>query len=105
MRRTIFVVLALALSVMFVFPSFAADKPTDSKKTESVQGSKTAQIDLNSATEDQLKALPGIGEVYSKKIIAGRPYAKKDQLVSRNILPKGVYEKIKELVIAKQPKK
>jgi len=66
---------------------------------------KAKLVDINTASEAELKAVPGIGDSYAAKIIAGRPYAKKDQLKSRNILPGPVYEKTRDLIIAKQPTK
>jgi competence protein ComEA len=61
-----------------------------------------ALIDLNSASAAELKTLPGIADAYSAAIIKHRPYANKAQLKSRNVIPVGTYEKIKDKVIAKQ---
>ena len=62
------------------------------------------QLDINSATEKELEALPGIGDAYAAKIIAGRPYKAKSELTQKGIIPAGTYEKIKNRVVAKQPK-
>jgi DNA uptake protein ComE-like DNA-binding protein len=85
-----------------------AAKPTD-KKADSIpvgdKAVKGALVDINSATDAELKAIPGLGDAYVAKIVVGRPYANKTQLKSRNILPGPVYEKVKDLIIARQKKK
>jgi competence protein ComEA len=101
-RRLFAPVLACALLTgMALAQTKDAPKKAPAKVTDTAKKS-GALLDINSASEDQLKALPGIGPAYSAKIIAGRPYAKKDQLVSKSIVPQATYDKIKDSIIAKQ---
>ena len=99
MKTTKWILLLLTALALVAAPY---QTPKASKSPTSSTSSKL--IDINSASQDQLKALPGIGDAYSAAIIKNRPYANKSQLVSRKVIPQATYDKISSQIIAKQSK-
>ena len=99
-RVTLLATLLLAFTA-----SFAPAQTAKGKTAATTAASDKAPLDINTATADQLKAINGIGDAYAARIIAGRPYLAKNQLVTHGVLPAGTYNKIKDQIIAKQPKK
>jgi len=109
-------VLAMLITSLFVMATSAqnsnssgttgsnANSSTTKHKTTVPKPPAAPLIDINSASKSDLAALPGIGDVYSQKIIDGRPYKQKSELKTKNIIPAGVYSKIAGKIIAKQTK-
>jgi competence protein ComEA len=96
------IVLALVIGCMSGI-ALGDGKTTTTLKGATVNAAQAVKlVDINSASKEELEKLPGIGTAYSQKIINGRPYVKKDQLLSKNIVPQATYDKIKYLIIAKQ---
>lgn len=98
----------LALALLLSAPVIGTAQAHKTTRATATAKSSTAtgdKLDINTASADQLKAIPGIGDAYAKRIIDGRPYTAKNQLTSRGILPVAVYNKIKDQIIASRPKK
>lgn len=106
MKTTRFASALVALAAFALFGVLpAAIAQTKPAAKPAAQAMSATLVDLNTATKDQLKALPGVGDVYAQKIIDGRPYANKTQLKTKSIVPAATYTKIAKLVIANQPAK
>jgi competence protein ComEA len=100
MLRLIACLIALTFTLASVSPALAQAKSDPAPKSSTSM--KKEPLDINTASPDDLKVLPGIGDAYAKKIVEGRPYKRKDELVQKKIVPQATYDKIKDQVVAKQ---
>ncbi len=88
-------------SVVLLLTAFAAIRASIAQTAKAAATTATALLDINTATKDQLKALPGIGDAYADKIIEGRPYTAKNQLTQKKIIPAAAYAQIQAMIIAR----
>jgi DNA uptake protein ComE-like DNA-binding protein len=100
MNKLTRLILVLAAAFSLMAAPQTADKAPSKMAPKSAPA--TTLLDINSATAEQLDALPGIGKAYSEKIIKNRPYRAKNELLDKKIIPAATYAKIKDLIIAKQ---
>ena len=99
-RKSILHLVAMAAVAATLLAVPAVTTAAQASRPASHRAMSVSPVDINTATEAELRAVPGIGSVYAKRIVASRPYTSKDQLVSKGVLPQGIYDKVKGYLVA-----
>ena len=99
--RSLYVILlAVVLATSFGWPAYAADTKSRTERRGTADDSRAATVDINTATAEELDALPGVGKATAKKIVDNRPYSSKRDLLDKKIISQGTYDKIKDRIVA-----
>ncbi len=97
---------AALVFALAALPATSAVSQTAARNSPSMSPStKLGSMDINTASVDQLRTLPGIGDTYARRIVQNRPYSSKNQLVSKGVLPRNVYDKVQNMIVANHVKK
>ncbi len=110
MRRLIALLVALVFAAGLatapvVLAQTAKTPKADADKAATIEkGASKSKLDVNTASESELRELPGVGDAYAKRIVENRPYKRKDELVRKGVVPQATYDKIKDQIIAHQVK-
>lgn len=102
MRKTWIVSLLLLALTLTFSPARSVAQSSAAPQSAKASAASAEKLDINSATKEQLQALPGIGDAYSQKIVNNRPYRTKRDLVTKKVIPQSTYDKIKDQIIAHQ---
>lgn len=103
MRLRFFLCAVMGAVMVAQTPVLSALSAKSAQATVSVE--KVELLDINTATVEQLRALPGMGEAYVRRIVEGRPYSSKNQLVTRGVIPQQAYERIQSRIVARRVQK
>jgi len=104
-RSRLSVLLVFAATFLVAAPTFAQSTTKTNTTTSKTATAKSARVDINTASKSELTSISGVDDATAQKIIDGRPYARKRQLVSKNVMPRTTYDKIKDEIVAKEKKK
>jgi DNA uptake protein ComE-like DNA-binding protein len=103
-RSHLLIPLACTAVLVAFAPASSVAQSTTTTTHSTASGAKAARVDINTASKDELMSLPGVDGASADRIINGRPFARKHQIVKRKMVSRAVYEQIKDQIVSKHKK-